>query len=151
MCTAAQYWQCSIGGFHTVLFVQRLDESELKLYLKQLQKQFVKGSKGDAAQDDQVHMLFLQVMMPSCQDIIQDHGHVKGFLTLLQPGSEPVFVSSSQCHYTHSAGEHVALSNQTLTHTPQSCAMLAAAINADAGCLFVLSSERVHYDVYIDP
>lgn len=31
--------------------MQRLDESELKLYLKQLQKQFAKGSKGDAAND----------------------------------------------------------------------------------------------------
>lgn len=39
------------------MYVQRLDESELKLYVKQLQKQFVVAGKADAAQDDQVLLL----------------------------------------------------------------------------------------------
>ena len=51
---------------HCLWCLQRLDEPELKLCLKQLEKQFVKGAKADAAHDDQVCTVLAHAMQQSC-------------------------------------------------------------------------------------
>lgn len=53
----------------TISCMQRLDESELKLYVKQLQKQFVISTKVGAAHEEQVCVSQTSQLASTFQDV----------------------------------------------------------------------------------